>query len=59
MLAGKRLLHDFVQQLRSTLRQSGILCSWGGEAYNLLLNNTARTLYRAIRAGRERVCRDR
>jgi diguanylate cyclase (GGDEF)-like protein len=41
-LAGDQVLHDFAQQLRGTLRQSDILCRWGGEEFILLLKNTDR-----------------
>jgi len=41
-LSGDQVLHDFAQQLRGTLRQSDILCRWGGEEFILLLKNTDR-----------------
>lgn len=41
-LAGDQVLHDFAQQLRGKLRQSDILCRWGGEEFILLLKNTDR-----------------
>ncbi|MGG2397590.1 diguanylate cyclase [Pseudomonas sp. SH1-B] len=39
-LAGDDVLHSFAQQLRGKLRQSDILCRWGGEEFILLLKNT-------------------
>ncbi|PZW67532.1 diguanylate cyclase (GGDEF)-like protein [Pseudomonas sp. URMO17WK12:I1] len=41
-LAGDEVLRRFAEQLRATLRQSDILCRWGGEEFILLLKNTER-----------------
>lgn len=41
-LAGDEVLRRFAEQLRGTLRQSDILCRWGGEEFILLLKNTDR-----------------
>ncbi|MGE8496348.1 MAG: diguanylate cyclase domain-containing protein [Pseudomonas sp.] len=41
-LAGDEVLRRFADQLRGTLRQSDILCRWGGEEFILLLKNTER-----------------
>jgi diguanylate cyclase (GGDEF)-like protein len=41
-LAGDEVLQRFAQQLRERLRQSDILCRWGGEEFILLLKNTDR-----------------
>ncbi|MGP0170578.1 sensor domain-containing diguanylate cyclase [Pseudomonas sp. NCHU5208] len=39
-LAGDEVLRRFAEQLRGALRQSDILCRWGGEEFILLLKNT-------------------
>lgn len=41
-LAGDEVLQRFARQLRDKLRQSDILCRWGGEEFILLLKNTDR-----------------
>ena len=41
-LAGDEVLRRFAEQLRAALRQSDILCRWGGEEFILLLKNTDR-----------------
>lgn len=41
-LAGDEVLRRFAEQLRGALRQSDILCRWGGEEFILLLKNTDR-----------------
>lgn len=41
-LAGDDVLRGFAGQLRECLRQSDILCRWGGEEFILLLKNTDR-----------------
>lgn len=41
-LAGDDVLRRFARQLRDTLRQSDILCRWGGEEFILLLKNSDR-----------------
>ncbi|WP_275544420.1 MULTISPECIES: sensor domain-containing diguanylate cyclase [unclassified Pseudomonas] len=41
-LAGDEVLRSFAEQLRAALRQSDILCRWGGEEFILLLKNTDR-----------------
>ncbi len=41
-LAGDEVLQRFARQLRDRLRQSDILCRWGGEEFILLLKNTDR-----------------
>lgn len=41
-LAGDEVLQRFARQLREKLRQSDILCRWGGEEFILLLKNTDR-----------------
>ncbi|EIK98162.1 diguanylate cyclase domain-containing protein [Pseudomonas sp. M47T1] len=39
-LAGDEVLKGFAQVLRDSLRQSDILCRWGGEEFIVLLRNT-------------------
>lgn len=39
-LAGDEVLRGFAQQLQNNLRQSDIICRWGGEEFILLLKNT-------------------
>lgn len=39
-LAGDQVLRGFAQALQSNLRQSDIICRWGGEEFILLLKNT-------------------
>ncbi|WP_271103221.1 sensor domain-containing diguanylate cyclase [Pseudomonas tohonis] len=39
-LAGDRVLQGFAQNLKSGLRQSDIICRWGGEEFILLLKDT-------------------
>lgn len=39
-LAGDDVLRRFAKRLRGALRQSDILCRWGGEEFILLLKNT-------------------
>ncbi|MDF2073402.1 GGDEF domain-containing protein [Ectopseudomonas mendocina] len=41
-LAGDEVLRSFAERLRAALRQSDILCRWGGEEFILLLKNTDR-----------------
>lgn len=41
-LAGDEVLRSFAARLRAALRQSDILCRWGGEEFILLLKNTDR-----------------
>ena len=41
-LAGDDVLRSFAERLRAALRQSDILCRWGGEEFILLLKNTDR-----------------
>ncbi|XLY89541.1 diguanylate cyclase domain-containing protein [Ectopseudomonas mendocina] len=41
-LAGDEVLRRFAERLRAALRQSDILCRWGGEEFILLLKNTDR-----------------
>ncbi|ALN20223.1 sensor domain-containing diguanylate cyclase [Ectopseudomonas mendocina] len=41
-LAGDVVLRSFAERLRAALRQSDILCRWGGEEFILLLKNTDR-----------------
>ncbi|MFN3767174.1 MAG: diguanylate cyclase domain-containing protein [Ectopseudomonas guguanensis] len=41
-LAGDEVLRRFAEQLRAALRQSDVLCRWGGEEFILLLKNTDR-----------------
>ncbi len=47
-LAGDRMLRAFADQLRSNLRQSDIVCRWGGEEFILLLRETAPAQARQI-----------
>ncbi|CAD5106903.1 sensor domain-containing diguanylate cyclase [Zestomonas carbonaria] len=39
-LAGDQVLSSFASRLRDSLRQSDILCRWGGEEFIVLLKNT-------------------
>ncbi|MEO4045963.1 diguanylate cyclase [Pseudomonas sp. CAU 1711] len=52
-LAGDQVLHGFAEQLQGRLRQSDIICRWGGEEFILLLKDTdlatARQLAEKIR----------
>ncbi|VXD05064.1 Diguanylate cyclase (GGDEF) domain-containing protein [Pseudomonas sp. 8Z] len=41
-LAGDAVLRRFAEQLRGALRQSDILCRWGGEEFIVLLKNSDR-----------------
>lgn len=53
-LAGDQVLRAFADQLRENLRQSDIVCRWGGEEFILLLKDThleqARQIAEKIRA---------
>src|SRR5690606_26182945 len=53
-LAGDQVLRAFSDQLRASLRQSDIVCRWGGEEFILLLKDTnleqARQIAEKIRA---------
>lgn len=53
-LAGDQVLRAFSDQLRESLRQSDIVCRWGGEEFILLLKDTdlaqARQIAEKIRA---------
>lgn len=57
-MAGDEVLRRFASDLRSTLRQSDIICRWGGEEFILLLKDTtpdqARELGEKIRQQTER-----
>ncbi|MBX9913519.1 MAG: sensor domain-containing diguanylate cyclase [Pseudomonadaceae bacterium] len=39
-LAGDQVLRNFAQQLRASMRQSDIICRWGGEEFIILLKDT-------------------
>ena len=40
-LAGDHVLHGFARHLQASLRQSDIICRWGGEEFILLLKDTS------------------
>lgn len=42
-LAGDQVLHGFARTLQKNLRQSDIICRWGGEEFILLLKDTGAT----------------
>lgn len=56
-LAGDEVLRGFAQQLRGSMRQSDIICRWGGEEFAVLLkdtsSSTAQQLAEKIRAQTE------
>jgi diguanylate cyclase (GGDEF)-like protein len=47
-LAGDHVLRGFAQRLQSNLRQSDIICRWGGEEFILLLKDTGSSTARQL-----------
>ncbi|MBD9414238.1 diguanylate cyclase [Pseudomonas sp. PDM16] len=47
-LAGDHVLRGFAQSLQSNLRQSDIICRWGGEEFILLLKDTGSSTARQL-----------
>ena len=47
-LAGDEVLRGFAQSLQSNLRQSDIICRWGGEEFILLLKDTGSSTARLL-----------
>ncbi|MBD9484879.1 GGDEF domain-containing protein [Pseudomonas sp. PDM14] len=47
-LAGDEVLRGFAQHLQSNLRQSDIICRWGGEEFILLLKDTGSSTARQL-----------